>query len=162
MGAASTPAAFAGVVMSLLPRKNILAIAAVIDIALNARDRPVAAKAMAARHGLAPRHLEAVLQALVREGILKGVRGPRGGYMLALDQRRITAADILRAARTTDEGAETPIRESSLVSQVVAPALAEAENAFSSALARLSVADLTAHAQRRITMAAARRGAATT
>ena len=61
--------------MSLLPRKNILAIAAVIDIALNARDRPVAGKTMATRQGLAPRHLEPVLQALVREGILKGVRG---------------------------------------------------------------------------------------
>jgi Rrf2 family protein len=136
--------------MSLLPRKNILAIAAVIDIALNARDRPVAAKAMATRQGLAPRHLEAVLQALVRKGILKGVRGPRGGYMLARNQRRITAAEILRAAGTIEDGAETPIPKSALVRQVVAPALAEAENAFSSALARLSVADLTAHAQRRV------------
>src|SRR5215831_868433 len=129
--------------MSLLPHKNVFAIAAVIDIALNARDRPVAAKAMAARHGLAPRHLEPVLQALVREGILKGLRGPRGGYILAGDPRRITAADILRAARTIDEGAETPIGESSLVNQVVAPMLAGAENAFSSALARISLEDLT-------------------
>ena len=119
-------ATFAGGGMSLLPRKNILAITAVIDIALNARDRPVAAKAMAARQGVAPRHLELVLQALVREGILKGVRGPRGGYVLARDGRRITAADILRAARTIEDGAEIPIPESSLVSQVVAPMLAEA------------------------------------
>ena len=137
--------------MSLLPHKNIFAIAAVIDIALNARGCPVAAKAMAARQGVAPRHLESVLQALVREGILTGVRGPRGGYMLAGDPRRITAADILRAARTIDEGTETPIRESSLVSQVVAPMLAEAENAFSSALARLSIEDLTANTRRKVT-----------
>ena len=89
-----------------------------------------------------------MLQALVREGILKGVRGPHGGYKLAREARRITAADILRAARTIDEGTETPIRGSSLVSQVVAPALVEAENVFSSALARLSVADLAAHALR--------------
>ena len=128
--------------MSLLPRKNILAITAVIDIAINARDHPVAAKAMAARQGLAPRHLELVLQALVRKGILKGRRGSRGGYTLARDQRGITAADILRAARTIEDGAETPIRESPLVRQVVAPALAEAENAFSSALGRFTVADL--------------------
>ena len=33
--------------MQLLPRKGVLAIAAVIDIALNARGRPVAAKALA-------------------------------------------------------------------------------------------------------------------
>jgi len=92
-----------------------------------------------------------VLQALVREGILKGVRGPHGGYKLAREARRITAADILRAAWTINDGTETPIPgSSSLVSQVVAPALAEAENVFSSALARLSVADLTAHALRRV------------
>ena len=32
------------------------------------------------RHAVPPRHLETLLQALVRAGILKGVRGPRGGY----------------------------------------------------------------------------------
>ena len=128
--------------------RSCLAITAVIDIAINARDHPVAAKAMAARQGLAPRHLELVLQALVRKGILKGRRGSRGGYTLARDQRRITAADIF-AARTIEDGSETPIRESPLVRQVVAPALAEAENAFSSALGRLTVADLAAHAQQR-------------
>ena len=134
--------------MALLPRRHVLAIAAVIDIALNAGDGPVSPKELAARLHLPPRHLEPVLQALVREGILKGVRGPHGGYKLAREARRITAADILRAARTIDDGTETPIPRSSLVSQVVAPALAEAENAFSSALGRLSVADLMAHAQR--------------
>src|SRR5213594_925614 len=91
--------------MQLLPRKGILAIAAVIDIALNARGRPVAAKSLAHRHRLPPRHLEPVLQALVRHGILKGVRGPRGGYELAREQRRITADDILRAAGTVEEAA---------------------------------------------------------
>jgi Rrf2 family transcriptional regulator, iron-sulfur cluster assembly transcription factor len=83
--------------MQLLPPKAVLAVAAVIDIALNARGRPVAAKALATRHGLSPRHLEPVLQALVRHGILKGTRGPRGGYELAREARRITADDILRA-----------------------------------------------------------------
>ena len=34
------------------------------------------------------------------QGILKGVRGPRGGYELARERRRITAGDIVRAAMT--------------------------------------------------------------
>ena len=80
--------------MQLLPRKGILAISAVIDIALHERGRPVTAKALAIRHRLPPRHLEPVLQALVRHGILKGIRGPRGGYELAREQRRITADDV--------------------------------------------------------------------
>ncbi len=133
--------------MPLLPRKGVLAIAAVIDIALNARGRPVAAKALATRHSLPPRHLEPVLQALVRHGILKGIRGPRGGYELAREQRRITADDILRAAGTADELDGVSVLESTLLSKVVMPALAQAENAFSGALARINVEDLTHSAE---------------
>jgi Rrf2 family protein len=128
--------------MPLLPRKSILAIAAVTDIALNSRTRPVAASALATRHQLPPRHLEPVLQALVREGILKGVRGPHGGYELAREQRRITAEQILRAAQTVDDGTEEPVTGSALLSQVVGPALAQAESTFSHALSRISVEDL--------------------
>ncbi len=127
--------------MPLLPRKGILAIAAVIDIGLHAKGRPVAAKALASRHRLPPRHLEPVLQALVRQGILKGVRGPRGGYELARDPNRITADDILRAAGTVDDSTEPPVK-SSLLSQVVMPALAQAEIAFSAALTHIKVDDL--------------------
>jgi Rrf2 family protein len=128
--------------MPLLARKGILAIAAVIDIALHARGRPVAAKALATRHRLPPRHLEPVLQALVRAGILRGIRGPRGGYELAREGHRITADDILRAAGTADEVDGASLAESILLSKVVIPALGQAEHAFSDALARINVEDL--------------------
>ena len=112
--------------MPLLSRKGILAIAAVIDVALNSDLRPVSAKALAARHGLPPRHLEPVLQALVHEGILRGVRGPRGGYELGRGQDEITANEILRAAGTVDDGPGTQLHGSPLVVTVVMPALADA------------------------------------
>lgn len=133
--------------MPLLPRKGVLAIAAVIDIALHGHGRPVAAKALAMRHDLPPRHLEPVLQALVRQGILKGVRGPRGGYELAREQRRITADDILRAAGTVEENGGSRLSTSSLLGQVVMPALAQAERAFSSALGDISVEELARSAE---------------
>jgi Rrf2 family iron-sulfur cluster assembly transcriptional regulator len=133
--------------MPLLPRKGILAIAAVIDIALNSHGRPVAAKALASRHRLPPRHLEPVLQALVRHRILKGIRGPRGGYELAREQRRITAEDILRAAGTADDNGEPALADSVLLSKVVVPALAQAEHAFSTALARITVEELARSAE---------------
>jgi Rrf2 family protein len=133
--------------MPLLPRKGVLAIAAVIDIAINARGRPVAAKALANRHHLPPRHLEPVLQALVRHGILKGIRGPRGGYELAREQRRITADDILRAAGTAEENDEPQQIDSTLLSKVVVPALTQAEQAFSTALGRINVEELTRSAE---------------
>ena len=128
--------------MPLVSRKGILAIAAVIDVAINAASRPVSAKALAARHKLPPRHLEPVLQALVRDGILRGVRGPHGGYEIARDQRRISAENILRAASTAEDADSPTLPASLLVNNVVKPALAEAERMFSAALGRISVEEM--------------------
>jgi Rrf2 family protein len=125
--------------MPLVSRKGILAIAAVIDVAIHARTRPVSAKALAERHKLPPRHLEPVLQALVRDGILRGVRGPHGGYELAREHRRISAEHILRAASAVEDADDPHLPNSALAVDVVRPALAEAERTFSAALARISV-----------------------
>ena len=133
--------------MPLLSRKGILAIAAVIDVAVNARGRPVSAKALAARHKLPPRHLEPVLQALVREGILKGIRGPHGGYELARERGDITAEDILRAATQADEENAPPLPGTRLINEVLRPALADAEKAFASALSGINIADMAKHAE---------------
>jgi len=127
--------------MPLLPHKGVLAVAAVIDVAMQAHGQPISAKALAARHGLPPRHLEPVLQALVRCGILNGIRGPRGGYELARDRRHVTANDILRAAGTVDES-DTPHAGSELLNKVVLPAMANAEHEFGVALARIKLEDM--------------------
>jgi Rrf2 family iron-sulfur cluster assembly transcriptional regulator len=132
--------------MPLLSRKCLLAIAAVIDIAIHGKGRPVSAKALAVRHELPARHLEPVLQALVRQGILKGIRGPRGGYELARERRRITADDILRAAGTVEDD-EQIASGSSLLNDVVRPAMTQAERAFSAALMRINVEDLARRAE---------------
>ena len=133
--------------MPILPRKGILAIAAVVDIALHDRDAPVSAKTLAVRHGLPPRHLEPVLQALVRDGILKGIRGPGGGYQLAGEPGDITAAQILRAADMIDD--EDPQSNSPLLAELVLPAVAHAERALSDALTRITVADMVRPAEPR-------------
>jgi Rrf2 family transcriptional regulator, iron-sulfur cluster assembly transcription factor len=132
--------------MALLPRKGVLAVAAVIDVAMQSHGQPISAKTLAARHGLPPRHLEPALQALVRCGILKGIRGPRGGYELARDPRRVTANDILRAAGTVDENDE-PCASSELLNKIVLPAMASPEHKFGVALARINLEDLARDAQ---------------
>jgi Rrf2 family iron-sulfur cluster assembly transcriptional regulator len=144
------------VFMPLLPRKGILAIAAVIDVALHAQGRPISAKTLAVRHGLPPRHLESVLQALVRDGILKGIRGPRGGYELGRERRRVTANDILRAAGTVEDIDERSA-DSELVSKVVLPALSYAEQEFAVALSRINLEDMARSAET-LAMPAARTG----
>jgi Rrf2 family protein len=132
--------------MPVVPRRGLLAIAAVIDVALHANDRPVSSKSIAARHNLPPRHLEPLLQALVRDGILKGIRGPHGGYELGRDRDRISADDILRAANAVDDTGEPGLPGSALVNKVVRPALAEIERTFSAALSKILVGDMTRRA----------------
>ena len=117
------------------------AIAAVVDIALHARPQPVAAKALAARLDLPPRRLETLLQALVRANILVGVRGPRGGYELARERRRITAADIVRAAIDTDEDGEQ-MDKAQMIRKVVAPMVLDASQSMLQALEAVTVETL--------------------
>ena len=63
-----------------------------------------------------------MLQTLVRANILKGVRGPRGGYELARERRRITAGDIVRAAmQESEEETPPPMPRSRLVDGIVGP-----------------------------------------
>ena len=132
--------------MSFLSRKGVLAIAAVVDVALHGRDRPVSARHLATRHNLPARHLEPVLQALVHAGIFNGVRGPRGGYELARERKRISVADILRAAGSVD-GEDDDAFGSRIVQHAVLPALAEAERSFAVALTRLTLDDIARRAE---------------
>ncbi|MDQ6702009.1 MAG: Rrf2 family transcriptional regulator [Pseudomonadota bacterium] len=131
--------------MILLSRRGHLALAAVVDIAIHARPLPVAAKALAARLELPPRHLEALLQGLVHANILKGVRGPRGGYELARERRRITAASVLRAVSSENRGEEAP--HCRLVKQLVAPMVEAAGKAFLDELETITIDDICRRAE---------------
>ncbi|MDB5532190.1 MAG: Rrf2 family transcriptional regulator [Hyphomicrobiales bacterium] len=134
--------------MILLSRRAVLAIAAVVDIALHARPQPVAAKALAGRHQLPPRHLETLLQSLVHANILKGVRGPRGGYELARERRRISAGEIVRAAMTETHDYPSDSKEiSRLVGQVVFPLITEASKDLLAMLDKTTVDDLCKRAE---------------
>jgi Rrf2 family transcriptional regulator, iron-sulfur cluster assembly transcription factor len=57
--------------MAFLPRKGLLAIAVVVDLALQTEGQLISAKTLAVRHGLPPRHLEPLLQSLVHNGASK-------------------------------------------------------------------------------------------
>ena len=75
-------------------RKLFYAVEAVLYIAYNGMQGPISGRDISARQGLPARYLEQLMQKLVRGGILRGVRGPHGGYLLARERRRITVGDI--------------------------------------------------------------------
>ena len=91
-----------------LSKKMLFAIEAVLDIAYNAGTLPVQSSEITRRQGIPRRYLEQVLQQLVRAGVLEGVRGPRGGYRLARERRRISVGEVARVVRAL-EGGEDPL-----------------------------------------------------
>ena len=132
--------------MRLLPRLARFALMATLDVALHARGRPVSSKQLAARHDLPPRRLETVLQALVRAGILKSVRGPAGGYALARERRRLSVGEIVRVALRTEEDVDADSDKPRLLTAVLEPLIAEAEETALTRLDEISLDDLHARA----------------
>lgn len=96
--------------MLRLSKKLLFAIEAVVDIAYNAGPAPVRSSEISRRQGIPRRYLEQVLQQLVHNNILAGQRGPRGGYRLARERRRITVGEIIRVVREL-EGTYDPANE---------------------------------------------------
>ena len=130
--------------MTLLPRVVRLAVMATLDIGLHAGARPVSSKQLAARYDLPPRRLESLLQALVRAGILKSVRGPQGGYELARERRRLTLAEIARAAL----GAEGEDEEFAQIEKALGFAMDDVEIGLFERLEQATLDDLAAQAIR--------------
>jgi Rrf2 family transcriptional regulator, iron-sulfur cluster assembly transcription factor len=129
--------------MLRLSRKTLLALEAVIDIAFNARPEPVQAKEITARQGVPQRYLEQVMQQLVRAGILKGVRGPRGGYRLARERRRISVGDVVRVAESIEDAEEEKIRpRSDLGLRIVAPLIQTLQDDVMARLDSVTIEDL--------------------
>lgn len=130
--------------MKLLRRPARFALLATLDVALHARGRPVSSKALAARHDLPPRRLEALLQALVRAGILHSLRGPAGGYELARERRRISVGEIVRVALHLEEDETTTT--SAGLDALVDPLLEQAEERALACLDDVTLDDLYARA----------------
>src|ERR1700754_2884068 len=113
--------------MSFVPSRGLLAVLAVVDIAVNTSQRPLSAKSLAARYNLAPRYLEPMLQMLVQVGILRGIRGPHGGYRLGKPPSQLTVEEIFRTALASATDPHPFLSRNSLVADVIVPSLDPAE-----------------------------------
>ncbi|MEM7178688.1 MAG: Rrf2 family transcriptional regulator [Pseudomonadota bacterium] len=129
--------------MLRLSRKTMLAMEAVLDVAYNARPDPVQSKDITKRQGIPQRYLEQVMQQLVHRGILKGVRGPRGGYTLARERRKITVGDVVRVVdQIDDEADKDPVSAAELGEQVIMPLWEETHEAMLAELDKITMEDL--------------------
>jgi Rrf2 family iron-sulfur cluster assembly transcriptional regulator len=122
-------------------RKAFYAFEAVCYIALHHSTHPISGKKLADVQNLPPRYLEQIMQKLVHAGVLRSIRGPRGGYVLARERRKITMGDIFDILQDADDeqklGALTPLAE-----KVIHPYLEEIGQVMTEELRKTTLADL--------------------
>ena len=70
---------------------------AMLDIALHDEEGPVSLKDMSTRQHISTDYLEQLLRRLRNAGLIRSVRGPKGGFLLNQDRKEICIWDILVA-----------------------------------------------------------------
>ena len=80
-----------------LSTKGRYAVRALVDLTRYSEEGPVNLKSISEREGISVSYLEQLFNRLRRNGIVKSVRGPGGGYLLAKDKRQISIADVVSA-----------------------------------------------------------------
>jgi len=133
--------------MIALSKKIFCALEAVLYIASRVSTHPVSSREIAEKHDLPPRYLEQIMQKLVHGGILRGVRGPNGGYLLAKERRKLSLGDIC-AILMEEEEKEAPLYSSEIGERVLAPIWDGLRNEMITRLQQFHFADLCEKAER--------------
>ncbi len=80
-----------------LSTKGRYAVMAMVDLASTSKGQPVALADIAARQEISLSYLEQLFSKLRKGGVVKSVRGPGGGYLLAHPMEETRISDIILA-----------------------------------------------------------------
>lgn len=80
-----------------LTTKGRYAVTAMLDLAYHSQIRPVTLTDIATRQTISLSYLEQLFARLRKAGMVKGVRGPGGGYTLSRNALEINIAEIISA-----------------------------------------------------------------
>ncbi len=83
--------------MMRISTRGRYALRATIDLALHVDQGPVLRQEIAERQEISADYVAQLFRLLHEAGLIKGVKGPGGGYTLARDPATITALDIVQA-----------------------------------------------------------------
>lgn len=70
---------------------------ALLEIAARPDEEPVTIRDISQRQRMSVTYLEQILHTLKKAGIVKSIRGARGGYLLAKSEDKITVSQIINA-----------------------------------------------------------------
>lgn len=85
----------------MISTKGRYALRVMIDLAQQESDTFTPLKDIAGRQGISEKYLEIILKVLVKEKLLKGLRGKGGGYKLTRRPDEYTVGEILTLAEGT-------------------------------------------------------------
>jgi Rrf2 family transcriptional regulator, iron-sulfur cluster assembly transcription factor len=80
-----------------LTTKGRFAVTAMLDLAMHEHDKPVTLAGISERQSISLSYLEQLFSRLRRNGLVKSVRGPGGGYRLAKTKDQIAVSHIISA-----------------------------------------------------------------
>lgn len=80
-----------------LTTKGRYAVTAMLDLALHADQRPVSLADISRRQEISLSYLEQLFARLRRAELVKSVRGPGGGYLLAVPAAQVSVAEVIDA-----------------------------------------------------------------
>ena len=137
--------------MLTLSNKIMYSIEAVVDIAYYSNGQPVQSQRISSRQRTPGRYLEQSLQKLVKANILTGVRGPRGGYQLARERRRISVGEIVCIVTDleTENAVEINLTDSEISGKVLNPMWGKIQNTILEQLDKITIEDLCIKANER-------------
>jgi len=79
-----------------LSTKGRYGLRAMLDMAQNEEEGPIASHTIAQRQDISERYLEQLLIPLKQAGLVKSIRGSQGGYILGRAAKDISVGDIIR------------------------------------------------------------------
>ena len=89
----------------MISTRGRYALRVMLDLAQQNREVYIPLRDIAERQCISEKYLEAVIKALVAEGLLAGMRGKGGGYKLTMEPSEYTIGTILRLT----EGSLAPV-----------------------------------------------------
>jgi Rrf2 family iron-sulfur cluster assembly transcriptional regulator len=80
-----------------LTTKGRYAVTAMLDLAMNSKEKPVNLNEISGRQAISLSYLEQLFSKLRKQKLVKSVRGPGGGYQLNHAADEISIADVINA-----------------------------------------------------------------
>jgi Rrf2 family iron-sulfur cluster assembly transcriptional regulator len=80
-----------------IPTKGRYAVSAMLDLALHDNIKPLTIAEIAEKQNISLSYLEQIFAVLRKDGLVRGMRGPGGGYRLAVAADSISIAQIIHS-----------------------------------------------------------------